>query len=53
VSDEEDIEEEIPEEWIAECRQQIAQYLAKQGVNHGAIGEVPAWSLYPYVTIRE
>jgi hypothetical protein len=40
-----------PEEWIAECREQIAFYLATQGVQHGAIGEVPAWSLYPYVAI--
>jgi hypothetical protein len=51
MPDDDEIEDEIPDERIAECREQIALHLAKQGVNHGAIGEVPAWSLYPYVAI--
>jgi hypothetical protein len=51
VPDDDEIEDEIPEEWIDERREEIAQYLATQGVQHGAIGEMPAWSLYPYVAI--
>jgi hypothetical protein len=51
VSNDDETEEEIPEEWFAECREQIALYLAAHGVPHGSIGEVPAWSLYPYVAI--
>jgi hypothetical protein len=51
MRDEGEIEEEIPEEWIAECRQRISVYLAAQGVKHGAIGEAPAWAVYPYVAI--
>ena len=50
-ADEIEDEDELPEEWIAECREQIALYLATQGVQHGPIGEVPAWSLYPHVAI--
>jgi hypothetical protein len=32
MPDEDQIEEEIPEEWIGECREQIALYLETQGV---------------------
>jgi hypothetical protein len=47
MHDEDEIEDEIPEEWIAECREQIALYLATQGVQYGAIGEVPSGRCIP------
>jgi hypothetical protein len=51
MPEDDESEDEIPEEWIAMQRRQIAEYLATQGIKHGLIGEVPAWSLYPYVAI--
>ena len=51
MRDEADIREELPDPWIEQCRRQIRGYLAAQSVQHGSIGEVPAWSVYPYVSI--
>jgi hypothetical protein len=42
---------EVEERWCAEKRQCVAEYLRSQGVEHGRIGEWPAWHLAPYVSI--
>jgi hypothetical protein len=51
VPDDDEIEEGAPEAWIAKWRARIAQYLTQHGVKPGAIGEGPAWSVYPHVAI--
>ena len=42
---------EIEEAWCAERRAQVADYLRKQGVKRGRIGEWPAWHLAPNVSV--
>ena len=42
---------EIEAKWFAECRVEVAEYLKHEGVTHGKIGEKPAWSVAPYVSI--
>lgn len=37
--------------WRRDQRQIVVDYLRRQGVEHGAIGEWPAWHLSPYVSI--
>ena len=39
------------EEWVAQQRDIVVRYLERQGVSHGAVGEWPAWDLFPYVAI--
>jgi hypothetical protein len=39
------------EAWCQERREQIADYLARQGLSHGAISEWPAWYLAPYLSV--
>lgn len=39
------------EAWVAEQRQTIADYLRSEGVQHGKIGEWPAWHVQPYLAI--
>ena len=41
----------VEERWCSERRSQVADYLSGQGVNHGRIGEWPAWHVAPYVSI--
>ena len=42
---------EVEEQWCAEQRSAVAAYLKEQKVDHGEIGEWPAWHLAPYVGI--
>jgi hypothetical protein len=42
---------EVEERWCEQQRQCVADYLHSQGVEHGRIGEWPAWHLAPYVSI--
>lgn len=37
--------------WNSSMRQQMTNYIAQQGISHGQIGEVPAWSVFPCVSI--
>lgn len=39
------------EAWCAERRVQVSEYLRGQGVDHGEIGEVPAWFVAPIMSI--
>lgn len=39
------------EAWVAEQRSTVADYLRREGVKHGAIGEWPAWYVQPYLAI--
>ena len=41
----------VEERWCAECRDAVADYLKRQKVDHGKIGEWPAWHVAPYVSI--
>jgi hypothetical protein len=42
---------EVEERWCEQQRQCVTDYLRSQGVEHGCIGEWPAWHLAPYVSI--
>ena len=37
--------------WVSEQRNTVASYLQRQGVQHGKIGEWPAWHLQPYLAV--
>lgn len=42
---------EVESKWFAERREEVSQYLQREGVRHGQIGMEPAWYLAPYVSI--
>ena len=42
---------EIEEQWCTERRAEVAEYLMREGVKHGRVGEWPAWHVAPYVSI--
>jgi len=47
-----EISEQEEEAWCAEQRGVVANYLARQsGLEHGEIGEWPAWHVAPHVAI--
>lgn len=39
------------EAWCAKRRMAVIEYLRGQRLDHGAVGEVPAWFVAPYVSI--
>ncbi len=39
------------ETWCAEQRDEVVQYLRGQGLDHGEIGEIPAWFICPNVAV--
>jgi hypothetical protein len=41
----------VEEAWCDERRREVGEYLRTQGVEHGQIGEWPAWHVAPYVSI--
>lgn len=41
----------VEERWCGERRQAVSVYLAKEGVNHGEVGDWPAWHVAPYVSV--
>jgi hypothetical protein len=42
---------EVEARWFAEQRSEILAYLDCEGVQHGGVGSVPAWSASPYVSV--
>lgn len=49
MSDYDDPETEA--QWCAERRQEVADYLRREGLAHGQVGEWPAWHVRPYVSV--
>jgi hypothetical protein len=41
----------VDEQWCEERRAEVAAYLQREGVEHGHIGEWPAWHIAPYVSV--
>jgi hypothetical protein len=41
----------VEERWCIERRTQVIGYLQEQGVEHGRVGEWPAWHVAPYVSV--
>jgi len=37
--------------WCAQRRRDVSDYLARECPSHGAIGDWPAWHVYPHVSI--
>jgi hypothetical protein len=42
---------EVEERWCAEKRRVVADYLRAENVEHGRIGDWPAWHVAPYASI--
>jgi hypothetical protein len=42
---------EALERWCSERRDQVSEYLKSQSIEHGRVGEWPAWHVAPYVSI--
>jgi hypothetical protein len=42
---------EVEERWCAEQRTQVEDYLEVQKIDHGEVGEWPAWHAAPYVAV--
>jgi len=42
---------EIEAQWFTNRRDEIADYLQREGVTHGQISKEPAWYVAPYVSI--
>jgi hypothetical protein len=38
-------------QWASALRLQVKEYIARQGISHGQIGDAPAWSVFPCVSI--
>ena len=41
----------VEEQWCAERRAEVTAYLQRKCVDHGRVGEWPAWHVAPYVSI--
>ena len=41
----------MEEQWCAERRAEVTAYLERERVDHGRVGEWPAWHVAPYVSI--
>ena len=41
----------VEEQWCHQRRAQVLEYLEREGVKHGRVGEWPAWHVAPYVSI--
>jgi hypothetical protein len=41
----------VEEHWCGERRQDVTEYLAQQGLEHGEVGLWPAWHVVPYASI--
>ncbi len=42
---------EVERLWCDDQRRQVTEYLRAQGVEHGRVGDWPAWHVAPYVSI--
>lgn len=42
---------EVEARWFAEQRGEVLAYLHREGVQHGVVEEIPAWSASPYVSV--
>jgi len=42
---------EIEAQWCTERRQEVADYLRREGLTHGEISAEPAWHVAPYVSV--
>jgi hypothetical protein len=37
--------------WNSSMRRRVTEYIAQRGVSHGQIGDAPAWSVFPCISI--
>lgn len=44
-------DEVVEEQWCAEMRARVIQYLFTEQVSHGQVGEWPAWHVAPHVSV--
>jgi hypothetical protein len=51
VTDEADDLDKAEEEWCESQRQHVVEYLSREGLQHGKVGEWPAWHVRPYVAV--
>jgi hypothetical protein len=41
----------VEEAWCQDRRAEVSKHLQREGVDHGRIGEWPAWHIAPYVSV--
>ena len=41
----------VEEQWCDERRSQVVSYLSDEGIEHGRVGDWPAWHVAPYVSV--
>lgn len=41
----------VEEQWCEDRRAQVVDYLQREGIQHGRVGEWPAWHVAPYVSV--
>jgi len=46
-----DLTEAEEDAWCAERREEVADYLQRENLRHGEIGDWPAWHIAPYVSV--
>ena len=42
---------EVEEQWCQQRRAEVEEYLRRENVDHGRIGDWPAWHVAPYVSV--
>jgi hypothetical protein len=42
---------DIEQQWVSDQREDVLAYLSLQGLEHGRVGEWPAWHTAPYVAV--
>jgi hypothetical protein len=42
---------DVEAQWYVDRRNEVEECLSREGVAHGQVGEAPAWSVAPYVSI--
>ena len=51
MESDDEFDEASEEAWVTEQRSSVADYLRRESVKHGEIGEWPAWHVQPYLAI--
>lgn len=44
-------DEVVEEAWCESQRQNVIEYLSRERLQHGKVGEWPAWHVYPHVSV--
>jgi len=51
AEDEDDWDEAKEEAWFLSLRPRVVEYIGRQNIVHGRVGDIPAWHVAPYVSV--